>query len=697
MNKTALYILFMGLPLAAQTEITASARAGITVREKTGLEIKLVEIPAGEFLMGSNGEEAEYDEKPVHKVIISKPFRMGETEVTNAQYEQFRPEHRALRGKNGVSKKDDDAVVNVSWQDAVDFCNWLSLKEGRSYRLPTEAEWEYACRARTYTLYNTGDNLPHSMLRNQKIVRDYKAVSLKVGRTAPNAFGLCDMHGNVEEWCMDWYGPYSDEEQSDPSGPQNGEYRVTRGGSHNTPVEYLRSSNRMAMLPEDRHSLTGFRVVESEWTPATEQPSTAETTSSTEEPETENISNATETADADLAEGAWATKYDDEAIFLPPRPFISRPKDPAVPFYPHNHQPSITWCDNGDLLAVWFSTNAENGREMVLLSSRLKKGAERWEEPELFFKVPDRNMTGTSIFNDGKGTLYHLNGVEAAGDWQNLIMVMRTSTDNGHTWTAPRIIAPEHEIRHQVISGTLKMPNDWLVQACDAGPTSDDGTAIYISKDGGQTWDDPSDGSSVPKKIKEGGKGSCIAGIHAGVTLLEDGSLLAFGRGIKLAVKEKHGWKRMPMSISTDMGETWEYHASEFPPIDWGQRLVLMRLNEGPLLFVSFTDHPDNTPEKERGMEFEDAEGQTYRGYGLFAAVSYDDGKTWPVKRLLTDKEERDMFGGAWTGMFRMDAAHTEPKGYLAGTQTPDNMIHILSSFLHYRFNLKWLEKLPNP
>ncbi|MCD8207554.1 MAG: SUMF1/EgtB/PvdO family nonheme iron enzyme, partial [Bacteroidales bacterium] len=482
--------------------------------------MKMVEIPAGEFLMGSDGEEAEYDEKPVHKVVITNPFRMGATEVTNAQYEQFRPEHKALRGKNGVSKADEDAVVNVSWQDAVDFCNWLSLKEGRSYRLPTEAEWEYACRAGTQTPYNTGDKLPHSMLRNQKIVRDYKAVSLKVGRTAPNAFGLCDMHGNVEEWCLDWYGLYSNEEQCDPNGPQNGEYRITRGGSHNTPVKYLRSSTRMAMIPEDKHSLTGFRVVESDWKPDIGEPSASteklsSPENSTENSETEDISKAAGTADnetsgSEPAEDPWAIKYDDEAIFLRPRPFISRPKDPAVPFYPHNHQPSITWCDNGDLLAVWFSTNAENGREMVILSSRLKKGAERWEEPKLFFKVPGRNMTGTSIFNDGKGTLYHLNGVEAAGDWQNLIMILRTSTDNGHTWTAPRIIAPEHKIRHQVLPGTLQMPNGWLVEACDAGPTSDDGTAIHITKSGGQTWDDPSDGSPLPKKIVAGGKGACI-------------------------------------------------------------------------------------------------------------------------------------------------------------------------------------------
>ena len=190
--------------------------------------VKTVEIPAGSFYMGSDGVGEDFDEAPVHKVNITKPFRMGVTEVTNAQYEMFRPEHKKLRGKNNVSTEDDDAVVNVSYQDALDFCQWLSKKEGKYYRLPTEAEWEYACRAGTYTLYHTGDGLASSMRRNQTIARDYKAVSLKVGQTPPNAFGLYDMHGNVEEWCMDWYAPYFPGEQTDPVGPLEGGFSSAR-------------------------------------------------------------------------------------------------------------------------------------------------------------------------------------------------------------------------------------------------------------------------------------------------------------------------------------------------------------------------------------------------------------------------------------------------------------------------------------
>lgn len=616
--------------------------------------IKLVDIPAGSFYMGSDGEGENFDEAPVHRVVISHPFRIGQTEVTNAQYEQFRPEHKKLRGKDNVSKGDDEAVVNVSYQDAIDFCRWLSEKEGRTYRLPTEAEWEYACRAGTYTLYYTGDGLPQSMLRNQVIARDYKPVSLLVGQTPPNAFGLYDMHGNVEEWCLDWYAPYKAGEQTDPVGPADGEFRVTRGGSHHTPAEFLRSANRMAMIPDDRHSLTGFRVVQSDY--------------------------ALPTAGVDMT----------KPFFLEPIPFVRRPISASTPFYLHNHQPSITWCDNGDLLAVWFSANQENGRGMVVLSSRLRKGASEWQPAELFFRVPDRNVTGTSLFNDGHGTLYHFNGVEAAGDWQNLALVMRRSTDNGLTWSRTQIIEPEHAKRHQVVSGTTSNSKGWIYQVCDAGPGGNDGASVHISKDGGKTWADPWDGTPLPD-FHEGGKGTTIAGIHAGLVVLKDGSLMALGRGNSIVGSD--GRKHMPMSISKDNGKTWQYSASEFPPIDGGQRLVLMRLREGALLLVSFTDHPQRTPEAERGMTFKDKDGRQYTGYGMYAAVSYDDGRTWPVRRLITDGIERHLNGGAWTGYFDMDGTHAEPRGYLAGTQSPDGTINIVSSRLHYRFNLAWLEE----
>lgn len=669
MNKLKPYALLINLFLV---------HSYVYCQEINSIGMKMIDIPAGEFEMGSarGGEDA--DESPVHKVIISRSFKMSAIEITNRQYEEFDSAHRQLRGKNGFSTEDDEAVIFVSYHDAVAFCNWLTEKEGKTYRLPTEAEWEYACRARTSTDFHTGDQLPEVYHKSQETRREPVHVSLKVGQSPPNNWGLYDMHGNVEEWCHDWYGPYSDARQADPLGYDDGLFRVTRGGSHNTPVQYLRSANRMGMLPEDKHWLTGFRVVQAEWPVA--KPSAANPLLKT----SENISQK---------KYRWKKSAAKKAVFDAPVPYVVPPGSGSnIPFYKHNHQPAITWCDNGDLLATWFSTNAEHGREMTVLSSRLKPGKDIWEQPVEFFKVPDRNMTGTSLFHDKKGKIYHMNGIEAAGDWQNLAMVLRYSEDNGASWSRPQLVAAEHKMRHQVIAGTLKTKEGWLIQPCDAVPGPKGGTAIYISRDEGKTWINPAEGAEIPD-YQEGATGGLVAGIHAGVLQLKGGSLLALGRNDD--IPDQNGIPRMPMSISRDMGKTWTYYTSEFPPINSGQRLVLIRLNEGPILLISFTHCPGKVDKEFEGMDFTDENGNLFRGYGMYAALSYDEGKTWPVKKLLSDGKTRTLNGGAWTGEFTMDATHAEPKGYLAITQTPDNMIHLLSSSLHYVFNLKWVEQ-PN-
>jgi hypothetical protein len=149
----------------------------------------------------------------------------------------------------------------------------------------------------------------------------------------------------------------------------------------------------------------------------------------------------------------------------------------------------------------------------------------------------------------------------------------------------------------------------------------------------------------------------------------------------------------MPISKSYDKGKTWTYSASPFPPIQGHQRLVLMRLAEGPIMLVSFTDHPTRTKRSQQGMPMLAADGDVQHCYGAYVALSYDEGKTWPVCRLLSDGVERHLNGGAWTQFFVMDNTHAEPRGYLAATQSPDGMIHLLSSRLHYAFNLAWIEK----
>jgi hypothetical protein len=636
--------------------------------------MRMVHIDPGTFEMGSPTGDA--DEQPAHRVYITRPFWMAATAVTNAQYEEFDPGHRALRGKRGLSTGDDEAVLFVSWHEATAFCRWLSEREGTPYRLPTEAEWEYTCRAGTSTAYHTGDILPPVYWRAQAFSWDPEPVDLAVEQTPPNRWGLHDMHGLVEEWCLDWYGPYPDDAQTDPAGYADGTFKVTRGGSHNTDVQFLRSANRLGTLPEDRHWLIGFRVVQGE-APTTLLPA--------------ELPPKRWQQDVTQARFDWVRHAAGPVpLFLPPLAFVRPPApDCGEPFYPHNHCPSITWCDNGDLLACWFSTVSERGREMTILASRLRAGAEEWDRSSEFLKAPDRNMTGSSLFNDGQGTLYHWNGLEAGGGWANLALVMRTSHDHGATWSRPRLIVAEHQRRNQVIDGASMTGDGTLVQPCDAVHGGNGGTAIHLSRDGGATWTDPGADTPAPDFAADG-RGATIAGIHAGVVALQDGRLLAFGRGDAIRGQTGPGHNiddRMPMSISSDMGETWTYSASPFPPIAGGQRLVLLRLREGPLFFASFTGPVD----RDEGMLFE-ARGCTFRGYGLYAALSYDEGASWPVRKLLTPGEG-DYATAGHTRQFHADATHAEPRGYLAATQSPDGMIHLISSGLHYRVNLAWLEE----
>jgi formylglycine-generating enzyme len=144
------------------------------------------------------------------------------------------------------------------------------------------------------------------------------------------------------------------------------------------------------------------------------------------------------------------------------------------------------------------------------------------------------------------------------------------------------------------------------------------------------------------------------------------------------------------------MGISWTYAPGPFPPIYNGQRLAILRLREGPILLASFTDSSKNL-KKPTGMEFTDAGGKRRTGYGLFAALSLDEGRSWPIRRLVTDdRPAHDLDGGAWTRAFKMAPDHAEPRGYLAVTQADDGVIHLISSALHYEFNLAWL-KAPMP
>jgi formylglycine-generating enzyme required for sulfatase activity len=226
----------------------------------------LNKIPAGTFMMGSpEGETGRKDDEPQHKVTISKPFYMQTTEVTQEQWTAVMGTE-PWKGKPYVKEGPNNAATYVSWNDADAYCKTLSEKEGKTYRLPTEAEWEYACRAGTQTTWNFGDD--------EKVLGDYawyrgnaydigEQYAHQVGLKKPNAFGLYDTHGNVWEWCHDYYEEdyYQQSPTNDPQGPESGFSRVLRGGSWDYSTRNSRSSFRNWYPTGNRNYDYGFRLV----------------------------------------------------------------------------------------------------------------------------------------------------------------------------------------------------------------------------------------------------------------------------------------------------------------------------------------------------------------------------------------------------------------------------------------------------
>jgi len=225
--------------------------------------LEMVLIPAGSFIMGSpNSEKDRYpDEGPQHWVTISKDFYMGKYEVTQAQWQAVRGSNPA----NGHGVGNNYPVYYVSWNDCQTFIQKLNQLGQGTYRLPTEAEWEYACRAGTKTRFYWGDDPNYTQIGEYAWYYDYSSSNSKtheVGLKKPNAWGLFDMSGNVWEWCQDWYGSYSSNAQNDPTGANSGIYRVLRGGSFGDLDICSRSAIRESYFdPDFMDNLeSGFRL-----------------------------------------------------------------------------------------------------------------------------------------------------------------------------------------------------------------------------------------------------------------------------------------------------------------------------------------------------------------------------------------------------------------------------------------------------
>ena len=209
-----------------------------------GVKLEMILIPAGKFKMGGPGKD--------HEVTLTKPFYMGKFEVTQEQWE-------SVMGKNPSETKGAKLpVTDVSWEDCQEFIKKLNKKTDGGYRLPTESEWEYACRAGTTTAFSFGDKITP---KNANYEDSMIAKPVAVGCYKPNTFGLYDMHGNVWEWCEDRLGEYSADAVTDPKGPGTGTSRVLRGGSFNYDGSIARSSFRFNFYsPTDRIGNYGFRL-----------------------------------------------------------------------------------------------------------------------------------------------------------------------------------------------------------------------------------------------------------------------------------------------------------------------------------------------------------------------------------------------------------------------------------------------------
>ena len=683
----------------------ASLPAAEPVTNSLGMQ--LMPIAPGTFTMGQDGppledylrqkrfgdiskatDQIDFDEKPAHRATITRPFLIGVTEVTVGQYRRFDPGFQ--RDDPRSKPADDDAVTGVTWERAVAFCQWLSEKEGKPYRLPTEAEWEYACRAGTSTLFNTGDTLPDG---HQKWLGEdnYRGVyfppgpmpreydwrergaksgkplepgnilgldhpaeesqlggtgSLRVAQKTPNAWGLHDMHGNVAEWCLDWHGPYEARDQTDPVGRVDGDCRVFRGGFHSSLIRFLRSANRGSWVANSPSRRIGFRVV---------QAALPDTKPLPVAPPPLNATDVSQTV------ARVQPVSPDTPVFSGPRPFVRIPDGSVGPvFVSQNHSPSITECPNGDLLAVWFSTIGETDLTTANAAARLRLGAAEWEPASTFWDAQDVNDHAPKIWWDGDRTIYHV--VEAR---QHGGVIIRRSTDNGATWSKAEVIRSHGEPASHPIrlkDGVIAMPYD--------------NSSLLISRDDGRTWHTRGRDLLGTDDLRPGRSGPLIAGYHAPIVQLADGRIMAFSRLDAAPLQERFAFK-MPVNYSSDLGETWQWGIGEFPVVSSVQKPVMLRLKEGPIVLCSFTDQWREWKSR-KGLDFTST-GGTYTGYGLFAAVSYDEGKTWPDRRLLA-AEGKTIADGY---------------GYLAATQTRDGRIQLLPSKDHYVFHLAWIKRPP--
>ena len=616
-----------GTPAATNDRPPAMAPDGVPA---------IVSIPAGTFKMGADAgvlpdattkgfgvmssrpEHGDYDELPAHTVHISKAFNLSVYEVTPQEFQQF-------DSKYAAGEATPSYAAGVSYAQAVAYCAWLTKKTGKPWRLPTEAEWEYAARAGGKQVFGASATMP------------------KVGDA--NAFGVRNLGVGRPEWVSDWYAPYQPNEQVDPVGAASGYTRVVRGGGMdwrhtatkttpdlNVPATapfFARAANRASMAPAYASPTgnIGFRVVQA-----------AALTTKPTPPQTYFFETA-----------------------VKQQPLTAKPTGPSLdkPWY-HTHEmfpnlqgkdmPGVGWklglasglginyhnsaiqmMPNGDMMAAYYNTpDQEDDPDQTVLTMRRRAGAEDWDMPEAFPVFSDAALAAPVIWHDTKFP----NKVWMFFGFPRLIgagpFAYMTSMDNGVTWsqvTFPyfpnkigRYVSQPINSIVRAADGTIYIPTDSTGKDADGNGSV---SVVWATKDEGKTWFDT---------------GGRTAGRHTTIVIAKNGDLLGFGG------KNSNIEGKMPLARSTDGGKTWHKSKLPFDQLLSGERPSVIRLASGRLFFVS-----DYNPKPEKHIHKD----------GAYVALSDDDGANWTMKRLPAD---------------------VLTVGYTTSTQSPDDIIHVVTS-----------------
>ncbi len=594
--------------------ITQAAAGRITRQYTNSIGMKLMRIEPGTFLMGAGStplsdqivslyrspsdrvsprlrlRQGDYDESPRHKVTITMPFYMSETEVTAEQFRQFRPAFPGFK----AHLDHHPYVSGVSWYDAVAFCEWLSDRESTPYRLPTEAEWEYCCRAGTETPFSSGQVPPE--------------------HETANRWGVKNMHTGVLEWCLDWHGLYPDEPQTDPAGSEKGWVKVVRGGgldwldaaamsyyfgrdyepwAFGTSPFYVRSANRAAVPPNfapppreyQAAQMAGINPPLPPGRPQSHSPYRAK-----------GLVAGYHYIGFRVVQGPMPRSK--ASAFEPPflhccvkqtRAMVSTGPDLDRPYYrtrrifpqltaeqmvkvgwkiglppglgTNYHNGALVALSNGDLLASYYNGFSESDPDLSIMAARLRYGCDQWDIPSVWPDFLDGNDAGPVLWNDN-GTLWlgwgcpHLTG--------GYPFQWTISEDNGATWAPVKFPVFESHPggygRRQPINCAFRAPDGTVYIAFDGwGATS----GLWASRNNGKTWFDA---------------GGRTLGLHATFVLLDDGRILSFG------TRNRTIDGCCPRNVSTDRGKTWQLSRSPVPGQGGGQNPVMLKLASGRLL-----------------------------------------------------------------------------------------------------------------